>query len=283
MDGFLLVDKPKGMTSFKVCNTIRKQFNLNKVGHNGTLDPNATGLMILATDKATKLLKLINEHDKAYIATITFGYNSKTLDFDSDIIEDINMNFSKEELLDKINELKLSKTQIPPMTSAIKVDGKKLYEYQRENKEVNLKPRDIKIYESSLLDFKIINNHIEIDIYLSVSKGFYVRSYARDLGKLLGGIAILKDLRRVKIDNYSIEDSKDLDKINEDDFISIFDFFKFPIIDVRDYLVPMIKNGVELDSRQTTIDGIFYVRNNCDIIAIYEKVEENKYKPILIF
>lgn len=283
MDGFLLVDKPKGMTSFKVCNTIRKKFNLNKVGHNGTLDPNATGLMIIATNKATKLLKLINEHDKAYIATISFGYDSKTLDFDSDIIEESNMNFSKEELLLKIEELKNTNLQIPPMTSAIKVDGKKLYEYQRENKEIELKPRNIKIYESNLLDFRINNNHIECDIYLSVSKGFYVRSYARDLAKLLNGKAILKDLRRIKIDNYDISNSKELDNIKETDFISIFDFFNFPIIDVKDYLVPLIKNGIELDERQTNIDGIFYVRNKCDIIAIYQKVDENKYKPILIF
>ena len=281
MDGFIILDKPKGITSFSACNKLKRKLNLDKTGHNGTLDPNATGLMIIGCNRALKLMKLINEHDKEYIAKIKFGKTSKTLDYDSDVLDGKLNDFNKDELLDKINYLKNQTEQIPPMTSAIKINGKKLYEYQREGKEIGLEKRPIKIYDIELLSYDKINN--ECDIRLFVSKGFYVRSFARDLGELLNSDAIIKELRRTKIDNIDISKSKKLEEINENDIIRIEDFFDFPKVEVNDYIAKLVKNGITLDERQTTIDGIFFVTNNCDIIAIYEKVENNKYKPILIF
>ena len=123
MDGFLLIDKPKGITSFSCCNQIRKKLKLNKTGHNGTLDPNTTGLMICAVNRATKLLKLINEHDKEYIARITFGLDSDTLDFESDLRE-IKTDVSLERIKEGLEYLKSVDTQIPPMTSNVKINGK---------------------------------------------------------------------------------------------------------------------------------------------------------------
>jgi len=281
MDGFIILDKPKGITSFSACNKLKRKLNLDKTGHNGTLDPNATGLMIIGCNRALKLMKLINEHDKEYIAKIKFGKTSKTLDYDSDVLDGKLNDFNKDELLDKINYLKNQTEQIPPMTSAIKINGKKLYEYQREGKEIELKKRPIKIYDIELLSYDKTNE--ECDIRLFVSKGFYVRSFARDLGELLNSDAIIKELRRTKIDNIDISKSKKLEEINENDIIRIEDFFDFPKVEVNDYIAKLVKNGITLDERQTTIDGIFFVTNNCDIIAIYEKVENNKYKPILIF
>ncbi len=281
MDGFIILDKPKGITSFSCCNQIRKKLNLNKTGHNGTLDPNATGLMVIACDKATKLIKLINEHDKEYIATIKFGLISDTLDMDGNVSEGKYNSFTKEELINAINKLKKEEYQIPPMTSAIKVNGKKLYEYQRKGIEVEIEKRKVMINNIELIDFDETNK--ECIIRLNVSKGFYVRSFARDLGVILNSDAIIKDLWRNKIDNLDISKSKKLDELNISDIIEIKDFFDFPKVEVDDYIAKLVKNGITLDERQTQIKGIFFVTNKCDIIAVYEEIDNNKYKPLLIF
>ncbi len=283
MDGFLLIDKEKNITSFGVCNKIKRKLNINKIGQNGTLDPNTTGLMICAVNRATKLLKLINEHDKEYIARITFGLDSDTLDFESDLREiktDVSLNRIKEGL----EYLKSVDTQIPPMTSNVKINGKKLIDYQRRNIEVEVKPRAVKLYDYEILsDLMLNNDKYEIDIRLKVSKGYYVRALARDLGKFLGGSAILHELRRTKMNEYDVSCAKKIDELSSSDIISITDFFDLPKVEVDEYLAKLVKNGITLDERQTELNGIFYVTHNCDIIAIYEEVERFKYKPILIF
>ena len=284
MDGFFIVDKPKGMTSQTVCNKIKYKFNLNKVGHSGTLDPNTTGVLVVAVNKATKLLKLINEHDKEYIATIIFGYETDTLDMDGKIIKEIDMKVNLDDIKKCVNELSKKTKQIPPLTSAIKVNGKKLYEYQRKGIDIEVKERNIKIYSSEILsDLRYIDNHYEIDIKLNVSKGFYVRSYARDLGIMLNGNAVLKELRRTKAGEFCVENSVSLDELREEDCISIFKQFDFPKVEVNDYLNNLVLHCCNLDERQTTINQVFYVTNKCDIIAIYEPVDDKKYKPVLIF
>lgn len=283
MDGFILVDKPKKMTSLSVCNKIKYTLGLDKCGHSGTLDPNTTGILVVAVNKATKLLKLINEHDKEYIATISFGYDSDTLDIEGTITQDIEMSFDFNTLKTKIEELILKDSQIPPMTSAIKINGKKLYEYQRKGINVEIKPRKTKIYSYQILsDLRNVDGHLEVDILLNVAKGFYVRSFARDLGNLLGGCAILKELRRTKAGSFHVDNAILLDKITKNDILTIEEVFPFPKVEVNDYIAKLVKNGVMLDERQTTLNEVFYVTNNCDIIAIYEAVEPKKYKPILI-
>jgi len=283
MDGFLLVDKPKGMTSLDVCMKLKKSLKLDKCGHSGTLDPNTTGILVVAVNRATKLFKLINEHDKQYIATIVFGFDSDTLDVDGNITNDICMDFSFAELKEKVAELCLETTQIPPMTSAIKLNGKKLYEYQRKGIEVEVKPRDIKIYDYEILsDMRIVDDHIEFDIRLDVAKGFYVRSFARDLGILLGGCAILKELRRTYAGDFNVKDSKKLDCITLDDIKSIDSVFDLPKVEVNDFIANLVCNGVVLDERQTSLNEPFYVTNKDKRIAIYEPIGQMKYKPILL-
>jgi len=283
MDGFLLIDKPKNITSFGVCNNLKRKFNL-KCGHNGTLDPNTTGLMVVALGSATKLLKLINEHDKTYLATITFGILTDTLDICGNVLKDYDMQVNKEDLLKALEVLKNKDSQIPPLTSAIKVNGKKLLEYQRKGIEVKVDARNVKIYDYKIVsDLRYENNHYSFDIILDVSKGFYVRSFARDLGELLGGVATLLDLRRIKCGSYDIKDAIKLDEVKEEDIINITSFFDFPKVEVNDYIAKLVKNGITLDERQTKLNGVFYVTHNCDIIAIYEEVDLYKYKPILIF
>ena len=284
MNGFLIVDKPKGLTSQTVCLKLKKELGANKCGHNGTLDPNATGVMVVAVNQATKLIKLVNEHDKEYIATILFGLDTDTLDIDGNITDEVFMEPSIELIKEKMDLIKAKKTQIPPLTSAIKINGKKLYEYQRKGIEIDIPEREVTLYDYEIVsDLRFINNHYEIDIKVNVSKGYFIRSMARDLGMLLGGKAIIKELRRTKSGIYKIEDSIPLDKIEKNNIIPIKEFFDLPKVYVKDYMIPLVKNGVTMDKRQTNIHGAFYVDSKDGILAIYEEVEELKYKPILIF
>ena len=284
MDGFILVDKPKGITSLSVCNKIKRMFNFDKCGHNGTLDPNTTGVMVIACNRATKLLKFVNEHDKEYIAKIVFGYDSDTLDVDGNITNNINMEFTYDELVDKVKYLCSLKSQIPPLTSAIKINGMKLYEYQRKGIEVEVKARETEIYNYEILsDLVNVDNHYEIDIKLSVRKGFYVRSFARDLGQLLGGCAILKELRRTSAGEFIIDNCKTLEELSISDVKSINEVFDFKNIEVNTYISKLVMNGVMLDERQAKVEEPFNVVYNNKIIAIYEPVELYKYKPVIIF
>lgn len=284
MDGFILADKPKGMTSQSVCNRIKRRLGLEKCGHNGTLDPNTTGILVVACNRATKLLKLISEHDKEYIATIVFGYDSDTLDIDGEITACRDMEFTMEDLTRALETIKEAEEQLPPLTSAIKVNGRKLYEYQRKGLEVEVYPRKVKLYEYTVLsNLRMVNGHLEVDIRLHVSKGFYVRSLARDLGKALGGCAVLKDLRRTRAGEFRVEDAIPLEEVTKDSINGIEEVFPFPRVEVNAYIAKLVLNGVMLDERQTKEKGVFYVTHNCDIIAIYEAVEPLKYKPILLF
>ena len=283
MDGFLIVNKPKGITSQCVCNKIKHKFNTSKVGHSGTLDPNATGVMVVALGRATKTLKLIEADTKAYIARIRFGILTDTLDICGNEVNRIDMKPTLDDIKKALVILKDKKEQIPPLTSAIKVNGKKLYEYQREGKDIELKPRQVLLNDYKILsDIEKVDGYYEISILVDVTKGYYVRSFARDLGELLNGFAILSDLNRVRSGKYSIDESVTIDEAKDSDIISIREFFDLKVLDIKDYLIPLVKNGVTLDERQTNLDEPFYVNSKDGILAIYEPVGNNKYKPLLL-
>lgn len=280
----MVVDKEKSMTSQTVCLKLKAKLNAKKCGHNGTLDPNATGVMVVALNQATKLLKFIHEHDKEYIATILFGLSTTTLDSDGEIIDRMDMKPTVDEINSAILELKKRTTQKPPLTSAVKVDGMKLYEYQRKGMDVDIPEREVTLKDYEILsDLRFVDGFYEIDIKLSVSKGYFIRSFARDLGLLLNGVAIVKELRRIRSGDYVIEDAHKIKEIDEASIIPIFDFFKFPKVYIKDYLIPLVKNGITLDDRQTNLHEPFYVDSKDGILAIYEEVDRNKYKPVLIF
>ena len=284
MNGFIIVDKPKGLTSNDVCYKLRKRLHVDKCGHSGTLDPNTTGLLVVAVGQATKLMKLINEHDKVYNATISFGYDSTTLDFGGEITKNIEMNFTFDALKEALEILKNKTTQIPPMVSAIKINGQKMYDLARKGIKIDLPERNVIIHNFEILsELRNVDNHLEFDIRLHVSKGFYVRSFARDLGNLLGGCAIMKELRREKSGQFDINDAILFDEINETHIKSIEEIFDLECVEVNDYIARLVLNGVELDNRQTTLDKPFYVVNNGKKIAIYEPKDDNKYGVVLIF
>lgn len=285
MDGFFIVDKQAGMSCQDVCYKIKKKFNLDKCGHNGTLDPEATGLMIVAVNRATKLIKHLENYSKAYIAKIVFGYNSDTLDFFGNITQDIEMSFDTVSLDKKIEEVRNLTMQVPPLTSAIKINGHKLWWYQKNNIDVDVPKRSVRIIDYKRLNEPVlVDNHIEVDIYLHVDKGYYIRSFARDLGEALDGCAILKELRRTKNGQFKIEQAKTLDELNIEDMVSIFELYNdLEILEVTPYIAKLVKNGVMLDERQLKTDKPFFVKSEDKIIAMYECASKYQYKPIIIF
>lgn len=285
MDGFLIINKDKGITSFGVCNKIKKITNTKHVGHTGTLDPNTTGVLVVTLGKACKTLPLLLEHKKEYKTTILFGKSSDSLDITGNILEDRRVDINKEELLKTISEISKRKTQVPPMFSAIKVDGKKMYDLARKGESVDLLPRDVYINSYKVLsDLYLIDGYYAIDIYLNTSKGFYVRSFARDLGLELKVPSLMYSLDRLSSGDFRIEDSvklDDLDILNH--IISIEDVFKdLEKLEVNDYFAHLAFNGVVLDSRQIKTDKPFLVYNKGKLIAIYAPVDVYKYKPVII-
>lgn len=204
----VLINKPKGYTSNKVIQIIKKAYGLKKVGHSGTLDPLATGLLIIGTGNQTKKLNEIIQKDKEYIATIKFNFKTSTYDSEGEIVKQINWKvnlFNIQFKLTKLNNVFLY--QEPPIFSAIKIKGKKLYEYARKNEEVKLPSRKVFINKIDLIDFDYDKQLLKLR--MDVSKGFYIRSFANDLGDALNNCAYLYDLHRTRIGDSTIENAYD--------------------------------------------------------------------------
>lgn len=219
MNNILLINKPKAITSNAVCNKIKKRFQFKKIGHAGTLDPLASGLLVLGINDGTKLLSKLILEDKQYIATIKFGIQTSTYDAEG-VVENSS---NKLVTLSEINQIikkyqNVFFYQKPPIFSAIKIKGKKLYEYARKNQTIEIPKRKVAINKISLIDWDQTNQILKI--CLDVSKGFYVRSFANDIGIELNTYSYLYDLYRTKSGNFSIDQAYELD-----DILSKSDFF----------------------------------------------------------
>lgn len=191
MDGIILVNKEKGITSFGVVSKIRKIFNTKKVGHCGTLDPEATGVLPIMIGQATKVSKYLVEHDKEYIAVLKLGVKTDSADSEGNIIKKDNFNLdmnNKKQYLNKISTLVGKQKQVPPMYSAIKVDGKKLYEYARDGVEIERAARDIEIYDIEVEKFNVEDN--EITFRVKCSKGTYIRTLCETIAEILGTVRL---------------------------------------------------------------------------------------------
>ncbi len=195
MNGIIVINKPKGLTSNDVVQKIRKVLNIKQVGHCGTLDPMATGVLPIMIGQATKIAKYLIEHDKTYIATIKLGEKTETGDCEGKIIERKAIGKIEEKQIQDVLEFFLGKTtQIPPMYSAIKVNGKKLYEYAREGIKIDVEPRTIKIYEIELINY--CND--EIKFRVNCSKGTYIRSLCEDIAEKLGTVRVYERTQKNK-------------------------------------------------------------------------------------
>jgi len=276
MDGFILINKPKNWTSYDVIRVLKKLFNVKKIGHSGTLDPFAEGLLIIGINRATKFIEFLMNLPKEYIAKIKFGIETDTLDIDGKIINcDNSFKLNENVLQMAVDDFPRSYEQIPPKFSAKKVDGSRAYELAREGKEFELKPKLVSIYDLKIQSIDEINN--EAVFYLKVSSGFYVRSFARDLANRIGTFGYLLALKRIAIGNFKLENAHNIDD-REFKLIQIdtaLDFIeKIEILDCRKF-----KNG------QITIykykDGIYRIYCDSNFLGI-GKIENNLLKPLKV-
>lgn len=224
MNGVILINKEKGISSFRVVAKIRKILNIKKVGHTGTLDPEATGLLPILVGNGTKISKYLIEHDKTYIAKLKFGIKTDTADSEGEVIKKDNFKLDKKDekfYIEIFNSFIGKMSQFPPKYSAIKVNGKKLYEYARKNEEVEIKPREIEIYNIKIISINYDEN--EIDFEVSCSKGTYIRSLCEDIAKKLETCGYMKELKRTRADNFRIEDAITLEELennkNNEEFL----------------------------------------------------------------
>ena len=282
MDGFIIVNKPKDMTSHAVCNKIRSIMHTKKVGHSGTLDPLATGVLVVAVGKATKLINYLENQDKTYVAEALFGIQTDSYDILGNVLnKDDLSNPTDSEIDTQLEILKQSESQIPPIYSAIKVNGKKLYDYAKNGEMVEILPRKIKIHSLKRVS-NIIDKKVSIEV--SANKGFYVRSLINDLGTMLNTYAVMSNLIRTKAGKYDISISQTLEEIKENGPIihSIEDTFShLKRIDVNDYMAKLVLNGVILDERQFSLNEMFKIYHNDKLIAIYEPFDDKKYKLVI--
>jgi tRNA pseudouridine55 synthase len=209
-DGFLLVDKASGWTSHDVVARCRGILGERKIGHAGTLDPMATGLLVLGVGKATRLMRYIQEGLKRYEATIAFGIATDTLDADGAILEREPMDFEETDLAAVLPRFTGTIVQVPPMVSALKIGGRRLYDLAREGKEVEREPRQVEITELTLRDFAP-GKYPEADIEVVCGSGTYIRSLADDIAQSLGGRAHLTALRRTAIGPHRVADAITVD------------------------------------------------------------------------
>ena len=274
MDGILLVNKEKGWTSNDVVQKIKKIVK-NKVGHTGTLDPLATGVLPLLIGKGTSLSKYLINHDKIYIATIKLGKKTETGDSEGKVIEEKEIPtkvLTKEYVENVLSQFVGKQSQIPPMYSAIKVNGKKLYEYARSGKKIEVKAREIEIYAIDLIEVSNKNNEITFRVHCS--KGTYIRSLIRDIGSSLNTFATMTDLIRIKQGIFDIRDSYTLEDIENGNYklIDIEDVMDICVIENDTYLKD-VTNGVKL---KLDIENKYILfKHEGNNIALYKK--DNDY------
>lgn len=288
MDGLLIVDKEKGYTSRDIVNIIGKKFKTKKVGHTGTLDPMATGVLVLCINNATKLVEIFQADDKEYIAEITLGYDTDTLDITGKILKEENVHIEKERIIETLKNMKGFYEQEVPIYSAVKINGKKLYEYARNNISVELPKRKIEIKELELIsEIKYENNKTIFSIRCVVSSGCYIRSLAKDIANKLNTIGVMSNLNRTREGIFKIENAYNLVNIENDDYNIIElnkDLFNYKKIIVKGNLKEKIQNGSLIQNTYKE-DIILFIDKNDNLIALYKKYDKDKtlLKPWKMF
>ena len=272
MFGVINIYKPKGMTSHDVVGILRKKLNIKQVGHTGTLDPFAEGVLPVCVGKATRLIEYF-EDDKEYLATVQFGSQTTTYDLEGDITQTSSTKITQTDLEKALEIFQGEILQTPPIYSAIKVNGKKLYEYAREGKEVKIEPRKVTIYKIELKSFDEIKQQAEISI--KCSKGTYIRSIANDLGVNLGCFGHLVKLIRTQAGKFIVGNSVQLDDLDIKNKIqSPLEVLSLPQINVNDIMHERISHGMSIKTNTDKIKiGDFLIliyNNNIDAIGVFD-------------
>ena len=271
MNGILIVNKSKGYTSHDIVAKVKK-ITGEKVGHTGTLDPLATGVLPILIGKGTLCSKYLMNHDKTYKVLLKLGIKKSTGDEEGEIIQEETVD---EEILDErnvktvLNSFLGEQMQIPPIYSAIKVKGKKLYEYARKGQKVEIEPRKITIYDIKLLKINKVSSEIQFEV--SCSKGTYIRSLCEDIAKKMGTVGYMKELQRTRVGIFTIEQSvlvEDLTKETIEKYmITIEKLFKdLENIELNEKKLQLFLNGVKLSSDLK--DGIYKIYSNQQFIGI---------------
>lgn len=281
MNGVLVINKPKDYTSRDIVNIIGKELGTTKVGHTGTLDPLATGVLVLPIGRALKISELLTAEKKEYIADVILGYETDTLDVTGTIINKNNPTVTVDKLKEVLGSFKGKSMQEVPMYSAVKVKGKKLYEYARNGIKVIPPSKEIEVYSIDLIsDITKLNDTIEFTIKCEVSKGTYIRSLIRDIGYKLGTYGTMKELTRTKQGIFTINNSYTIEDIKEGNYklLSIREALpNIKVTKVDDKLLKKIKNGMKVDKFFDGDMSLIVDKNNKEI-AIYQNLNDNKAK-----
>ena len=287
MNGFLIINKPLGYTSRDIVNLVCKCLHTKKVGHTGTLDPKASGVLVLCIGKALKMAELMTEYDKEYIAEIILGIETDTLDMDQNatIIRSEFVNMDKDKIVKVVNSFKKKYLQEVPKYSSVKVNGRRLYEYARSNTHVKLPKKEVDVKDIKIIDDIIAKDgKISFKIKCTVSKGTYIRSLIRDIGRELNVPAVMNNLVRTRQGIFKIDDSYTIDNIKDGNYklINIVDAFpNIPLLKVNDDILKKIKNGVIID-KFFNDEMAFIVDNDNNLIALYKNTD-NKSRPYKMF
>lgn len=278
MDALLVVNKPQGLTSRDVVNTLNHIFSTKKIGHTGTLDPLATGVLICLIGKYTKLVNLITSYDKEYIAEIKLGTKTDTGDITGNIIAEEETKLTLEKIKQVFDGFPQVYAQEVPAYSAVKINGKKLYEYARSSMQIDLPKREVHIYSLELISFQ---DNI-ITFKTKVSKGTYIRSLIQDLCTNLNTIGTMNSLIRTKQGNFDISNSYTLEDIKSGNFklLNIKEFLNYPTIELPSNLIKQISNGSSIPNLFNIKDKVIFTYQNKDI-AIYQ-VKEKDLKPLIM-
>ena len=270
MDGIIIINKPKNCTSHDIVRNAKKIFN-EKVGHTGTLDPNATGLLPLLVGKGTQIAKYIINHDKIYEAVLQLGEKRDTADVEGKILETeevLEESLYPENVKKVLKSLIGKQEQVPPIYSAIKVNGKKLYEYARKGENVEIQPRLIEIYDMELIKIDSQNKTIEFRVHCS--KGTYIRTLCENIAERLHTVGYMKELNRSQVGEFKIEDSitiEELEKSAYNNFITIEDYFDLcQNINLNEKKLKLFLNGVQLTYNLD--DGIYKIYSDEKFIGI---------------
>lgn len=272
MDGIIIINKEKEYTSNDVVQIVKHTLK-EKVGHTGTLDPNATGVLPILIGKGTKISKYLVNHDKIYEATLQLGIKTDTADGEGKILEskEIDKNILSEENINKVlKSFKGKQTQMPPMYSAIKVNGKKLYDYARKGEQIEVPVRNIEIYNLELNKIDLQNN--QIDIRIKCSKGTYIRTLCEDIAEKLGTIGYMKELNRIQVGEFNIEKAIKIEELKSNK--NNIDYLKENIISLEKVLENKEKITLSKKQLEIFLNGVKINSNNKDeIYRIYDDKE----------
>ena len=288
MDGIIIINKGKNYTSNDVVSIVKK-ITKSKVGHTGTLDPNATGVLPLLIGNATKVSKYLINHDKEYEVVLQLGIRTETADVEGKVIEQKEVTaemLNKDNIEEKLQQFIGKQEQIPLIYSAIKVNGKKLYEYARKGQEVELKPRQIEIYSIQLVG--INEKEKQISFKVKCSKGTYIRSLCEDISKKLGTVGYMKELNRLQVGEFYIKDAVTISEMKEkieagnlESIITIEEIFKNnPQIQLEQEQIEPYINGVKINTEKT--NGVYRIYKPNGTFIGLGIIENSKLKRDLV-